>query len=325
MMKICIFDFDKTIYNGDSSLDFYFFCLKKNKKLIKYLPKQIIGIFLFLIGIKNKEYCKTNFFSFLNGIDNINEYVNLFWRENIKKIKSFYFEKKRQNCIIISASPFFLLNPICKKLNIETLLATNIDRKTGIIKGNNCSGKEKVARLYKKYNNVIIDEFYTDSISDEPLIKISTKAYIVIGQKVINYQVYKKRICYKIKKIFFNKQFIAFIFVGCLNTLNGIFLSFVFSMFLNEILAFLVGYSCSLIVSYFLNSIITFKDYNFSAKKLFKFYLSYIPNFLIQIICVFVILNVLHLYKLFAYIISAIIGIPATFILIKMYTFNKKG
>ena len=24
-----VYDFDKTIYNGDSTLDFYFFCLKK--------------------------------------------------------------------------------------------------------------------------------------------------------------------------------------------------------------------------------------------------------------------------------------------------------
>ena len=39
-----VFDFDKTIYNGDSSVDFYKFCLKKNKKLIKLILKPIIYV-----------------------------------------------------------------------------------------------------------------------------------------------------------------------------------------------------------------------------------------------------------------------------------------
>ena len=29
------YDFDETIYDGDSSVDFYFFCLRKNKKVLK--------------------------------------------------------------------------------------------------------------------------------------------------------------------------------------------------------------------------------------------------------------------------------------------------
>ena len=31
-----VYDFDDTIYNGDSSLDFVLFCFKKNKKLFKF-------------------------------------------------------------------------------------------------------------------------------------------------------------------------------------------------------------------------------------------------------------------------------------------------
>ena len=29
------YDFDKTIYDGDSSADFYKYCLKRNKKVLK--------------------------------------------------------------------------------------------------------------------------------------------------------------------------------------------------------------------------------------------------------------------------------------------------
>ena len=39
-----VYDFDGTIYNGDSSVDIYFFLLKRYPKLIAYFPKQILGI-----------------------------------------------------------------------------------------------------------------------------------------------------------------------------------------------------------------------------------------------------------------------------------------
>ena len=36
-MKIVAYDFDGTIYDGDSSVDFYKFCFKKKKSISKYL------------------------------------------------------------------------------------------------------------------------------------------------------------------------------------------------------------------------------------------------------------------------------------------------
>ena len=70
-MKVNIYDFDGTIYDGDSTLDFYMFCLKKNIKIFILLPKQLFYIFLYKINIKNKNQMKEVFFSFLNYIDNI--------------------------------------------------------------------------------------------------------------------------------------------------------------------------------------------------------------------------------------------------------------
>ena len=47
-----IYDFDGTIYDGDSSIDFYLFCLRKNVSIIKFLPVFIIGL-LVLFQSKN--------------------------------------------------------------------------------------------------------------------------------------------------------------------------------------------------------------------------------------------------------------------------------
>ena len=39
------YDFDKTVYYGDSTADFYLFCLKRHKKIITLAPS-LLGAFL---------------------------------------------------------------------------------------------------------------------------------------------------------------------------------------------------------------------------------------------------------------------------------------
>lgn len=128
----------------------------------------------------------------------------------------------------------------------------------------------------------------------------------------------------RIKNIFLNKEFIFFILIGVVNTFNGVIFSYIYSSIFNENLAFVLGYISGLIISYILNSFITFKD-RLSFKKFIKFAISYIPNFIIQNIVVILVFNVLGLHKLIAYMLAAIIGIPVTFILLKFFTFNKNN
>ena len=40
-----VYDFDKTIYYGDSTADFYLFCLKRHKKILTLAPS-LLGAFL---------------------------------------------------------------------------------------------------------------------------------------------------------------------------------------------------------------------------------------------------------------------------------------
>lgn len=124
------------------------------------------------------------------------------------------------------------------------------------------------------------------------------------------------------KKVFLNREFILFIVIGVINTFNGVIFSFIYSTLLNENIAFILGYISGLIISYLLNSYITFKE-KVSVNKFIKFTVSYIPNFLIQNIVVIITLNILELHKLIAYCLAAIIGIPVTFILLKFFAFKK--
>lgn len=94
--------------------------------------------------------------------------------------------------------------------------------------------------------------------------------------------------------------------------------------FLNENIAFIFGYISGLIISYILNSYVTFKE-RLDFNKFVKFTISYIPNFVIQNIIVLIVFNIMGIYKLIAYGLAAIIGVPITFIFMKFFAFNKKS
>ena len=39
-----LYDFDKTVFNGESGSEFWLFCLKRHPRIIKYIPKQLKGL-----------------------------------------------------------------------------------------------------------------------------------------------------------------------------------------------------------------------------------------------------------------------------------------
>ena len=57
-MKVNVYDFDGTIYDGDSTIDFYLFCLKKKNSICRYLVKQVFYMFLYLIKVVDKTKMK---------------------------------------------------------------------------------------------------------------------------------------------------------------------------------------------------------------------------------------------------------------------------
>lgn len=125
------------------------------------------------------------------------------------------------------------------------------------------------------------------------------------------------------KKMFFSREFLSFVIIGVINTFNGVVFSYIYSNFLNENFAFVFGYISGLIISYILNSKITFKE-RLKLMKFVRFAISYIPNFIIQNIVVVIVFNIMGWHKLIAYGLAAAIGVPVTFILIKLFAFNKK-
>jgi phosphoserine phosphatase len=189
-----VFDFDGTIYHGDSSKDFFFYCLKHYPKTRgKIFPVLLYGAGFGLRIVKKKTF-KQKLFSIVQKIPDIDKAVLDFWEVHRKNIKKWYMEMKEGSDIIISASPEFLLAPICAELGVECMMATRVDKKTGLFDGENCHGKQKVTRFYEMYPNAEIDSFYSDMYCDTPLALISKQAFIVKGEKLSPWKFKKKDI-----------------------------------------------------------------------------------------------------------------------------------
>lgn len=178
-----VYDFDNTIYDGDSTLDFYQYCLIHHPSIIICFPKQLLSFIKYKLKIIDKECFKECFYIFLNRLDNVEEDVNSFWKIKIKNIKTWYLNQKKQDDIIISASPYFLLIEACNTLGINNLIASQVDKKTGKLLKPNCYGEKKVSFFKERFDISKVDIFYSDSISDKHMAYLSKKAYLVKGDK----------------------------------------------------------------------------------------------------------------------------------------------
>lgn len=183
-MKINLYDFDKTIYDGDSSTDFFFYSLMKYPHIVVLLPKILVCGIGCLLHIINKTKMKEAIFSFVSFIPDIDEHIDSFWKDHRCYLKKFYMDKKHDKDIIISASPEFLLMPLKEELGVLDLMASRVDKKTGKFKGLNCHGEEKVRRLNEKYKTYEVMESYSDNKCDAPILRLAKKQYIVKGEKL---------------------------------------------------------------------------------------------------------------------------------------------
>lgn len=180
-MKLDVYDFDDTIYDGDSTANFYLYCLKNKPSLVRYLPIQIWYFIKYKLKLVSKENFKEKFYIFFNGINNIDEYVKKFWNKNENKLRYELIKKTENQKYIISASPEFLLQEICsRKLKNFKLIASKVNKNTGKLESKNCYGEEKVQRLKQEIKEDFkIENFFSDSMSDGFLAELSENSYLV--------------------------------------------------------------------------------------------------------------------------------------------------
>ena len=127
----------------------------------------------------------------------------------------------------------------------------------------------------------------------------------------------------KAKHHFLTREFFLFLVIGCINTFNGTFIAWLCA-FLSPYnnLNFNIGYIIGNIIAYIMNSYIIFHE-TLDIVRYVKFFISYIPNYIIQNLIVLIFYNYLGFPPVVSYLLAAILGIPVTFLMVKIFAFGK--
>ncbi|MBQ6859381.1 MAG: haloacid dehalogenase-like hydrolase [Clostridia bacterium] len=182
-MLIDVYDFDGTIYDGDSTADFVLFSLRRHPGVIAGLPRVAFAALRLLVRNIGLTQFKSVLFGEMSRRFSLEEEAELFWKDmnTRKKLGPWFFETPRDLPIVIaSASPEFELRHAAKILGVDTLIGTKCDMKTGALTGKNCKGAEKISRIREVIGEYEVRAMYTDDAkADGPLLAIAREQYIV--------------------------------------------------------------------------------------------------------------------------------------------------
>lgn len=319
-----IYDFDGTLYPKDSSVRFCLFCLRRTFAAWQFFPKFIYTTILYLCNLTTKETWKSTFFGFIPYLSNTENLVCEFWKEEKKYLQLNIFPVDTNRNCVISASPYFLLKPIVSDELHWDLIASDVSPQTGKFLAKNCSGEEKVHRFLRMFPKEKINYFFSDSFSDQPLANLAAHPFFVQKGTCIPWHERHLSKFEKLMQHFMDRKFLLFLFCGGSGTLFNFAVSLFSAQYVNPSLAYLIGYSASLFVTFYLTANLVFHQ-PMAMERFFKFVVSYIPNFLIQMILVLLFLKLWNLPPLLVYALATLLGLPITFLLLKLFAFKKRN
>ena len=180
-----VFDWDNTIYRGDSTFGFVLYLYRTRPLTLLSLPRTALFGALYGCRIVKKLTFKQNLFHMFVFVKDMEDAVDRFTSSHLDHVKQWYKDMQKEDDIVISASPEFLIASFCEKCGIRTCMASPVDMHTGKYSGLNCHGKEKVRRFNEFFKGMQINSFYSDSYSDSPLAEIAEEAYLVKGDRLL--------------------------------------------------------------------------------------------------------------------------------------------
>lgn len=173
-----VYDFDGTIFYTDCTIGFGLWCMNRHPGLwFTYFPKAVKAFIQHKRGEIPNYLMQRIVFSYLTQIDDFDEQIERYWDKYEKKISKWYLDQKKPDDLIISASPDCIIGPIAKRLGVN-FIATEYNRKYGVFMNNLMYAKEK-AKYIIDHGFPVIDNFYSDSLTDTPIALFAEKAYLV--------------------------------------------------------------------------------------------------------------------------------------------------
>lgn len=174
-----VYDFDGTLYQGDSTRDFLGWCVRRYPRAAFALPRAgVAAAACFGLGAIDKTRFKGALYPFLRAVPDVEREVGRFWAAHGSHIAGPC--SPRPGDLVISAGPEFLLRDVCARRGLG-LIASQVDSHTGRVLGPNCSGEQKVVRFRERFGDEPIERFYSDSHNDDPMAAFAREAWFVEG------------------------------------------------------------------------------------------------------------------------------------------------
>ena len=194
-LRLSLYDFDGTVYNGDSLIDFWKYTVREKPLGLVFIPYQFFFAGLYMVKLVSAESLKKSFLIQILLFDNdrLREHINSFWKVHNVKINPWVKDilqedkKNKPTTVCISASPGFILQSISEALSFEALIATDFliqnGKQTNRLSTPNCGGEEKVVRLKNWAESMgkafVVKKVYSDSEADAPLYRLARQSYWV--------------------------------------------------------------------------------------------------------------------------------------------------
>ena len=183
-----IFDFDGTIYDGDSCKDIIIYGLRKHFLVVVPSLYRTIKMYKkYKKDLVSFDSVKESLISFIFMIKDTDKFLDEFVKSHIKKIKPWYLDIKNSEDVIITASCDTWINKFASLLDLKYVIATKVDI-SGKLISKNCKREEKIVRFRELFPNAEVNNSYSDSESDIPMLKLAKNPYVIEGNNVIPYK-----------------------------------------------------------------------------------------------------------------------------------------
>lgn len=187
-----VFDFDGTIYDGESLFDLYLYSARHDPKVFRYIAPVLRYAVKYKLGRATLEQMEYGVGKMTEGyltelsrskrVASVEQLVDDFWDRYYARIKPWY--QPESDDVILTASFDLTVGEACRRLGVRNLVASEVDVGTMKVTYLNFS-TNKAKRFRELYGpDVVIDEFYTDSKFDQPMIDMARHAFMVKGNTI---------------------------------------------------------------------------------------------------------------------------------------------
>ena len=187
MAEIKVFDFDNTIYKGESSIDFALFMMRSNKRVILYLPSIFWNLLRYKLCIVDREKLQAAITDAVKFIVRDKEEVlrlaDSFWKKHVRKLDKRMLDSISADDVIVTASPSFLISAAGNRLKTKNIIGSVLDLDKKEVAYLNF-GENKVKKYRELYGTESIGCFYTDSFNDKKMMDISDRVFLVKNGKL---------------------------------------------------------------------------------------------------------------------------------------------